>query len=48
MDGKLVIYKQGEGGENMTNIITNIRQNFPNLTIHIMNDSESSEIKNEM
>ena len=48
MDGKLVIYKQGEGGENMTNIITKIRRNFPNLTIHIMNDSDSSDITTEM
>ena len=44
MDGKLVIYKQGEGGNNMTNIITKLRKNFPNLNIHVMNQSDSNEI----
>ncbi|NCW38602.1 MAG: LysR family transcriptional regulator, partial [Proteobacteria bacterium] len=48
MDGKLVIYKQGEGGKNMTNIITKLRKNFPNLNIHIMNHSDSSELTTEM
>ena len=48
MDGKLVIYKQGEGGNNMTNIITKLRKNFPNLNIHVMNQSDSNEITSEM
>ena len=35
MDGKLVVYKQSEGGKNMTNIITKLRKKYPNLNIHI-------------
>jgi len=48
MSGKLVLYKQGEGGRNMTNIITKIRQNFPNLEIHIVNCADDSEMTTEM
>jgi DNA-binding transcriptional LysR family regulator len=48
MDGKLVIYKQGEGGSNMTNLITKLRSHFPNLKIHIMNDSDKSEMSSEI
>ena len=48
MDGKLVIYKQGEGGNNITNIITKLRKKLPNLNIHVMNQSDSNEITSEM
>ena len=32
----------------MTNIITKLRKNFPNLNIHVMNQSDSNEITSEM
>ena len=48
MDGKLVIYKQGEGGSNMTNLITKLRSRFPNLKIHIMNASDDSDMSTEV
>jgi DNA-binding transcriptional LysR family regulator len=48
MDGKLVIYKQSEGGKNMTDIITKLRKNYPKLNIHIMNHADSSDLTTEM
>jgi len=48
MDGKLVVYKQSEGGKNMTDIITKLRKKYPNLNIHIMNHADSSDLTTEM
>jgi DNA-binding transcriptional LysR family regulator len=48
MGGKLVIYKQGEGGSNMTNLITKLRSHFPNLMIHVMNGSDDADISTEI
>jgi len=48
MDGKLVVYKQSEGGKNMTDIITKLRKKYPNLNIHIMNNADSSDLTTEM
>ncbi|MDB4848977.1 LysR family transcriptional regulator substrate-binding protein, partial [Gammaproteobacteria bacterium] len=48
MGGKLVIYKQGEGGSNMTNLITKLRSHFPNLMIHVLNGSDDADISTEI